>query len=496
MSHESAPAASQEKEPAAGSSALDRYFKISERGSSVFTEVRGGVVTFFAMAYIILLNPLILGGIEDVNGVSLETSQVAAVTAFAAGVLTIAFGVFAKYPFGLAAGLGINTLVAVTFVANEGLTWPEAMGLVVLDGVIIVALAVSGFRTAVFYAIPPSMKAALTVGIGMFIALIGLVDGGLVRRIPDAANTTVPVQLGIDGQIMSWPTAVFILGIFICGALVIMRVPGGLFLGIVANTIIALIVEAVTKSGPSFVDGEPNPTGWNLAVPTAPDGLGGLPDLELLGNFDLFGAFTRVGALAATLLLFTLVLANFFDAMGTMTGLGKQSGLVNEKGILPDMKRALVVEGFGAVVGGGASASSNTVYVDSAAGIADGARTGLANVVTGTLFLLAMFFTPLYEIVPIEAAAPVLVVVGAMMMSQITEIDFTKFDIALPAFLTIVMMPFTYSIANGIGVGFITYALMALFAGRAKQVHPLMWVVSILFVIYFVAEPLQILLEG
>ena len=475
-------------------SALDRYFSITERGSSIVTEVRGGVVTFFAMAYIILLNPLILGGIEDVEGTVLSVPQVAAMTAFAAGVMTILFGAWAKYPFGIAAGLGINTLVAVTFVANEGLTWAEAMGLVVIDGIIIVALAVSGFRSAVFEAIPPSLKAAMAVGIGLFISIIGFVDGGLVRRIPDAAGTTVPVQLGIGGHITSWPTAVFVLGIIICGILVVRKVPGGLFIGIVVNTIIALIVETLTKSGPSFVDGEPNPNGWNLAVPGAPDGIGGLPDMSLLGEFDMFGAFVRIGVIGATMLVFTLVLANFFDAMGTMTGLGKQAGLAGEDGVLPGMKRALVVEGLGAVVGGATSSSSNTVFVDSAAGIGDGARTGLANVVTGLLFLLAMFFTPLYEIVPVEAAAPVLVIVGAMMMAQIKEIDFSRFDIALPAFMTIVIMPFTYSIANGIGVGFVTYALLALFSGRAREVHPLLYVVAALFLVYFGIEPVSAIL--
>ena len=471
--------------------ALDRYFQITERGSTVVTEVRGGVVTFFAMAYIILLNPLILGGIEDVEGTVLTVPQVAAVTALAAGVMTILFGVWAKYPFGIAAGLGINTLVAVTFVSTQGLSWPEAMGLVVLDGIIIVLLAVSGFRSAVFNAIPPSLKSAIAVGIGLFIAIIGFVDGGLVRRMPDAANTTVPVQLGIGGHIVSWPTAVFVLGIIICGVLVVRKVPGGLFLGIVINTIIALVVEAITSSGPSFVDGEPNPTGWSLAVPALPDGIGGVPDLSLVGAFDPFGAFVRVGVIGATMLVFTLVLANFFDAMGTMTGLGKQAGLAGPDGVIPGMKRALVVEGVGAVVGGATSSSSNTVYVDSAAGIADGARTGLANVVTGLLFLAAMFFTPLYEMVPVEAAAPVLVIVGAMMMAQIKDIDFTRFDIALPAFMTIVVMPFTYSIANGIGVGFIAYVALALFAGRAKQVHPLLYVVAVLFVVYFAIEPVS-----
>nr|WP_255549541.1 NCS2 family permease [Corynebacterium sp. TAE3-ERU12] len=473
---------------------MDRYFHITERGSTTGTELRAGVVTFFAMAYIILLNPLIIGTVADVNGVVLGIAPVAAATAFAAGILTIAFGVFAKYPFGLATGLGINTLVAVTFVSNQGMTWPEAMGLVVLDGLIIVALAVSGFRSAVFDAIPGSMKSAMTVGIGMFITMIGLVDGGLVRRIPDAAGTTVPVQLGINGQIASWPTAVFVLGIIICGVLVAFNVPGGLFIGIVLNTIIAMIVEAITGAGPSFVDGKPEPTGWNLAVPQAPDPVFGIPDLSLLGAVDLLGAFTSVGVIAATMALFTLVLANFFDAMGTMTGLGKQAGLTDAHGNLPNMKTALVVEGTGAVVGGACSASSNTVYIDSAAGIADGARTGLANIVTGVLFLAAMFFTPLYEIVPIEAAAPVLVIVGTMMVAQIRDIDLNDMTIALPAFLTIVIMPFTYSIANGIGIGFIAYVVMNLATGRGKSVHPLLYFIAALFVIYFAVDPVTELL--
>ncbi|MCS4491580.1 NCS2 family permease [Corynebacterium sp. ES2715-CONJ3] len=471
-------------------SPLDRFFHITERGSSISTEIRAGVVTFFAMAYIIILNPLIIGTIADSEGLTLGVPQVAAATALAAGVMTIAFGLIARYPFGIATGLGINTLVAVTMVSVEGLSWPEAMGLVVLDGIIIVLLAVSGFRMAVFNAIPASIKAAMGVGIGMFIAMIGLVDAGFVRRIPDAAGTTVPVTLGSGGSIASWPTFVFVIGLVLCGILVVRQVRGGLFIGIVATTLVAMVVEALTHAGPSFVDGQPVATGWSLAVPTLPETIGGLPDLSIIGNISLFGAFTRVGALAATLLLFTLVLANFFDAMGTMTALGKQAELTDEKGNLPNLRAALIVEGAGAIVGGGASASSNTVYIDSAAGIADGARTGLANIVTGILFLLAMFLTPLYSIVPIEAAAPVLVVVGALMIAQVRDIDFSQFHIALPAFLTIVIMPFTYSIANGIGVGFIAYVIMAAAAGKAKSVHWIMWLVSALFLIYFAAEPL------
>ena len=472
--------------PSRTSSGLDRFFHITERGSSVGTEVRAGVVTFFAMAYIVLLNPLIIGTSPDRDGVVLGIPQVAAVTALVAGVMCIAFGVIAKYPFGIATGLGLNTLVAVTLVGQQGLTWPEAMGLVVIDGIIICILAVTGFRTAVFNAIPDSMKVAMSVGIGMFIAMIGLVDAGFVRRVPDAAMTTVPVQLGFEGSIASWPTLVFVVGLIICGFMVTRNVRGGLFIGIVATTVIAMIVEALTGTGSSADD----PHGWSLAVPQLPESLGGVPDLSLVGNVDLLGAFINAGAVAASLMVFTLVLANFFDAMGTMTALGRQAGVTDENGNLPDMKRALAVEGFGAVAGGFASASSNTVYVDSSAGIADGARTGLANVVTGVLFLAAMFFTPLYEIVPIEAAAPVLVVVGALMMMQVGSIEWAQFHIALPAFLTIVVMPFTYSIANGIGVGFIAFTAMALFAGKAKDIHWIMWLISALFIIYFVQGPL------
>ena len=472
---------------------LDNYFKITERGSTVGSEVRGGVVTFVAMAYIVVLNPLILGSFSaddaaaktDVLGNILPVAQVAAVTALVAGFMSILFGIVANYPFGIAAGLGINTLLAVSIAPQ--VTWPEAMGLVVIDGIIIVLLAVTGFRTAVFNAIPMELKAAIAAGIGAFIAFIGLVASGFVRRVPDAAGTTVPVGLGIDGSIASWPTAVFVFGLLLMGVLVVRRIRGGLLIGIVVTTVVAAIVEAVTDVGPSNgVD----PKGWNLSVPLLPEQLFQVPDLALVGEVDLLGAFTRIGVLAASLLVFTLVLANFFDAMGTMTGLGKEAKLVDSKGTLPKIGKALVIEGTGAIAGGGASASSNTVFVESASGIAEGARTGLANVVTGVLFLAAMFLTPLTAIVPIEAAAPALVIVGALMMGQVRDIDFSRFEIALPAFLTIVVMPFTFSIANGIGVGFIAWVVLAVGGGKAKSVHPLLWIVALLFVAYFVVGPI------
>jgi AGZA family xanthine/uracil permease-like MFS transporter len=326
----------------------------------------------------------------------------------------------------------------------------------------------------------------------LFIAFVGLVDAGFVRRIADAAGTTVPVGLGIGNSIASWPTLVFVVGLLITALLVARGVRAGILLGVVTTTVIAIIVESIVHVGPSAGT---NPRGWALSVPTLPDSVVSVPDLSLVGAVS-FGAFVHLDLLTVVLLVFTLVLANFFDAMGTMTGLGQQAGLVDKDGQLPGIGRALIVEGAGAVVGGAASASSNTVFVESAAGIAEGARTGLANMLTGVLFLLAMFFTPLYSVVPIEAAAPALVIVGALLMRQITQIDFTEFRIALPAFLTIVVMPFTYSIANGIGAGFISYTVLAAATGRARAVHPLMWVVSVAFVGYFAVGPLRALFRG
>lgn len=476
--------------------ALDRWFRISERGSTLSRELRGGLVSFVTVAYIVVLNPLILGSESpkdasakrDVLGNILPVDQVAASTALVAGVMTILFGLVANYPFTLAAGLGINTLLAVTLAAK--VSWPEAMGLVVVDGVVILVLVATGFRTAVFHAVPAHLKTAIAAGIGVFICFVGLVDAGFVHRIPDKAQTTVPVELGLNGSIATWPTAVFCFGLLLLSVLVARGVRGAILIGIATTTVVSIVVEAVVRAGPSRGS---DPTGWQLGYPALPQHLLGLPDLSLLGDVSL-GAFTRLPALAAAMLVFTLVLANFFDAMGTMTGLGEQAGL-NRNGTLPRIGTALAVEGTGAVAGGLGSASSNTVFVDSAAGIAEGARTGLANVITGALFLAAMFLTPLYRVVPVEAAAPALVVVGAMMIRQIKDIDMSEFDRALPVFLTIVVMPFTYSIVNGIGAGFLAHVVLETAMGRGRKVHPLMWVVALAFVPYFASGPLTDLLS-
>jgi AGZA family xanthine/uracil permease-like MFS transporter len=470
---------------------LDRYFEIAARGSTIATEVRGGLVSFVAMAYIVVLNPLIIGGFAadqaalDIEGGWLPAAQVAAATALTAGVMTILFGVVARLPFALAAGLGINSFLAVNVVGQ--VTWAEAMGLVVINGVIIVILASTGLRSLIFAAVPAQLKAAITVGIGLFIAFIGLVDAGFVRT---SGVASPPLQLGEGGSIMTLPTAIFVIGLIVMGVLVARRVKGALLIGIVATTVLAIIAEAIFRVGPSLGT---NPAGWNLNTPVLPPTIVSLPDLSLVGAFDPFGAFSRIGALAAIMIVFTLVFTNFFDAMGTMTGLARGARLSDADGNFPRLKSALIVEGVGAIAGGATSTSSNTVFVDSAAGIGEGARTGLASVVTGLLFLLSMFLTPLTQVVPLEVAAAALVVVGTLMMAQVSEIDWSDFGVALPAFLTITVMPFTYSIANGIGVGFISWVLVRSLSGKARSVSPLLWIVAVGFLVYFVRGPIEAL---
>jgi AGZA family xanthine/uracil permease-like MFS transporter len=464
---------------------LDRYFEVSARRSTMGREVRGGVTTFFTMAYIVVLNPIILSG-ADVNGNTLPFASVAAVTALIAGVMTILMGVVGRYPFALATGLGINAIVAV-YAATQ-LSWPEVMGLVVLEGLLITVLVLTGFRRAVFEAIPPQLKTAIAVGIGFFLTIIGLVDAGFIRR---AQEGVVPISFGINGQLAGWPLLVFVVGLLLTSVLVVRRVKGALLLGIVATTVFAIIVEAIAKIGPTFTDDGVNPRGWALQVPTLPDSIVSAPDLSLIGNFSLFGGFERIGVIAALLIVFSIMIADFFDTVGTVTAVGAEGGLLDKDRNLPRSQPVLLVDSLAAAAGGVGSVSSNTTYIESASGVADGARTGLASVATGLLFLVAMFFSPLVQVVPSEAAAPVLVIVGAMMISQIKDLAWDDMSLVIPAFLTIALMPFTYSITNGIGAGVVTFVLLRSATGRSRDVHPLMWVIAALFVVYFALEPLQ-----
>ncbi|MGA8210989.1 MAG: NCS2 family permease [Nocardioidaceae bacterium] len=476
---------------------MDTFFKITERGSTLGREIRGGVVTFVTMAYIIVLNPLIIGRVQDADGAYLgggapDLPMIAAATALVAGVMTIAMGLVANYPLALATGLGLNAFVA--FSIASGMSWQDAMGLVVLEGLVILVLVLTGFRSAVFHAVPPPLKTAISVGIGLFIALIGLVDAGFVRRIPDAANTTVPVQLGATGFLDGWPVLVFAVGLVLMVALYVRKVRGAILIAIVATTVLAVVVEAAAKVGPTFTTAGVNPKGWSLTVPSLPETLVAVPDFGLLGRVSLFGSFERVGVVTTVLFIFTLLLADFFDTMGTMTAIGAEAGLLDEEGTPPNSRRILVVDSVAAAAGGFASVSSNTSYIESASGVGEGARTGLASVVTGVLFLLATVFSPLVAVIPNEAATPALVLVGFLMMQQVANIAWDDVEVAIPAFLTIVLMPFTYSISVGIGAGFLAYVLIKVVRGKAGMVHPLLWVVSGLFAVYFLIQPIKQLL--
>lgn len=481
---------------------LERLFRISQRGSSVGQEVRGGFATFFTMAYIVVLNPLILGFVKDADGQYLgggatpNLAGIAAGTALVAGVLTILMGVFANYPLALATGLGLNAFVAFSIASQ--MTWADAMGIIVLEGLVILVLVLTGFRTAVFHAVPTQLKVAISVGIGLFIALIGLVDAGFVRR---TGTGPVPVELGIGGQLLGWPTVVFALGLALIIALWVRKVKGAIIISILVMTVVAFVVEAIAKVGPTVTgvdaDGNniTNPTGWNLNVPAWPSSIDPI-NFGTLGEFNLLGSFERVGIVATVLLVFTLMLADFFDTMGTMTAIGAEAGLLDDEGTPPNAERILVVDSLAAAAGGAAGVSSNTSYIESASGVGEGARTGLASVVTGLLFLASILVTPLVRVIPNEAAVPALILVGFLMMQQVQNIEWDDVEIAIPAFLTIILMPFTYSITVGIGAGFLSFVFIKVVMGKWRSVHAIMWLVAGLFAVYFLIAPLTDLVTG
>ncbi|MEV6308060.1 solute carrier family 23 protein [Streptomyces sp. NPDC051840] len=462
--------------------AVDRFFSITARGSDLGREIRGGFATFFTMAYILVLNPIILGSAEDKFGNQLSGPQLVTATALVAAVMTIVMGIGGNLPLALAAGLGLNAVAA--FQLAPLMSWPDAMGLIVIEGLLICVLVVTGLREAIMHAIPASLKQAISVGIGLFIAFIGFVDAGFVSRIPGETGS-VPVQLGATGQLSGWPVLVFCLGVLLTVALLARKAKGAILISIVVMTVVAVIIDEIADIAP---------TAWGLTVPAVPDDLVAAPDFGLIGSFSLFGAFQHVGVITIVLLVFTLLLSDFFDTMGTVVGVSHEAGLLDEDGKVPNLGRVLLIDGAAAVAGGAASASSATSYVESAAGVGEGARTGFASLVTGALFAVALFLTPLATIVPAQAAAPALVAVGFMLMAQVRHIDWERYEVAIPAFLTIAVMPFTYSITNGIGAGFVAYVVIKAVLGKAKEVHWLLWGTAALFAVYFAIDPVEQLL--
>jgi AGZA family xanthine/uracil permease-like MFS transporter len=452
---------------------LERLFKLRENSTSVSTEVIGGFTTFFVMAYIIALNPIILNyvGIPDLQGKNLGPgfAQTVAMTALCAGILTIAMGLYANRPFALAAGLGLNAVVAFQLVLGKPpLPWQAAMGIILMEGVVITALVLTGLREAILNAIPTTLKQSIGVGIGLFILLIGLVNAGVVTRGAGTVVTLSPLNTG--------PVLTFAIGLVITVALFARGVRAALLLGIVGTTIVAGVLHAIFSTYvPSTAPNTAQlPTAW-FQTPDFSNALSGLN----------FSAFATLGVLATILAVFTIMLSDFFDTVGTVIGISGQAGWLDSKGRLPGFKKILVVDSIGAAFGGLMGASSNTTYIESAAGVSSGARTGLASVVTGVLFLLAMFLAPVVAVIPPEATAPALVIVGFLMAGIASKIDFTDIELGLPALLTIVVMPFTYSITNGVGAGFLTYVFIKLVRGKASEVHPLMYAVAAAFLLYF-----------
>jgi AGZA family xanthine/uracil permease-like MFS transporter len=435
-----------------GGGAIAEFFKFAERGTDLVTEAKAGVTTFMVMAYILFVNPLILSN----AGISVPAA--AAATALVAGVMTIAMGVVANVPIALAAGLGINGAVAFGLVLTNGLTPEGAMGVIVLEGILVTILVLVGLREAVMRAVPLSLKRAIGVGIGLFILFIGFVDGGIIRQ--PVGDGPVPVEFVFP----TTPGAfVFFLGLIITVALYARRVPAALLISILITTVIAILTGV-------------------QALPTT---FVATPDFSTVGKFDLGNVFTVLGTLAALLTIFSFMLTDFFDTMGTATAISEQAGIADEEGQPPQVGRVLLVDSVAAIAGGAAGISSNTSYIESAAGVAEGGRTGFTSVVTGVLFLLAILLTPLATLVPFVATAPVLVVVGFLMVSLIKDIDFSDIEEGMPALLGLILMPLTFSITVGIGAAFVAHVVIKVVRGKITEIHPLLWAVAVAFVIYF-----------
>jgi AGZA family xanthine/uracil permease-like MFS transporter len=449
---------------------LEAFFELRQHGTTVGTEVLAGVTTFMVMAYIIFVNPAILSfaSVPALQGQGPPFAATLAATCLVAAVMTIAMGLATNYPLAIASGMGLNAVVAFQLVAGLKLPWPAAMGVIFLEGVVITVLVLTGFREAVMNAIPLSQKRAISVGIGLFILFIGLFNGGIVKPGPG-----IPVTLG---TLTSPKVAVTLAGLFLTMLLVALRVRAALLLGIVTTTLLAILVNGL---GGGQV--------WTLpGVAVVPTRLVAAPDFSTLGAGLNLEVFVRVGLLTALLTIFSIMLSDFFDTMGTVVGIGTEAGWVDGAGRLPPLNRVLLVDSLGAVMGGAGSASSATTYIESAAGVAAGGRTGLTAVVVGLCFGLALFFAPLAAMVPPEATAAALVIVGYLMSTLVKDIPFAELEDGLPALLTMTLMPFTYSITNGIGAGFVSYAFIKVVRGKGGEVHPMMYAAAVAFVIYFI----------
>ena len=428
---------------------IERYFKIREKGSTVRTELLAGMTTFIAMAYILFVNPNILAD------AGIPKDAAIASTIWIAALASMAMGVFANYPVALAPGMGLNAFFAYYVCGVLGLHWTVALGAVFFSGVLFLILTIGGIRQAIINAVPRDLKLAISVGIGLFIAFIGLKGTGLIVE-----NSATYVSLG---HVTAPTTLLSLFGLLFTAALMARNVHGSILIGIFVTTILAMVLGMT-----------PAPQGIGDIISTSLPHMG-----ETFGQLDLAGAW-NYGLVS---IIFTFTVVELFDNMGTLIGLTTKAKMVKSDGHIENIDKALTTDAVGTMVSAVFGTSTVTSYIESAAGIAAGGRTGLTALAAGVLFLAALLFTPLIGLVPAFATAPALILVGALLMSEVGKIDFGDFTNALPAFLTIIMMPLTSSIANGFAFGFISYTIMKLFAGQYKKVSWIMYLVSIAFLI-------------
>lgn len=430
---------------------LERLFKIQEKGSNIRTELLAGVTTFVAVSYIIFVNPSILAD----AGIPKEAAI--ASTIWAAALTTLLMGLWANFPVAVAPGMGLNAFFAYYVCGVLGLPWQVALGAVFFSGIIFMLLTVTRVRQIIIDAVPMNLKCSIVVGIGLFIAFIGLKNAGIV--------VSNPATFVATGNMSSPEPLLACVGLILTAVLMARNVRGAILIGILVTTVLGMFAGVV-------------------AVPTS---IGSVMSFNLPSLAPTFMQLDIMGALNYGLfsILFTFTIVDMFDNMGTLIGLSRKAGFMDKKGHIPNLDKALMTDSVGTILSSVLGTSTVTTYVESAAGIAEGGRTGLAAVVTALLFLVALVFAPLVGIVPGFATTPALVIVGALMMMEVRHVDFTDFTEAFPAFMTIVMMPLTFSIASGFGFGFVSYAFVKTCSGRAKEVSPVMWLIALAFICNF-----------
>ncbi|RPF50691.1 NCS2 family permease [Aquisalibacillus elongatus] len=441
---------------------MKKYFKFEEYGTNYRRETMAGLTTFLAMAYILFVNPsvLSLAGIEELpEGVTrMDPNAVFTATALAAAIGTLIMGLFARYPIALAPGMGLNAFFAYTVVLNFGIPWETALAGVLASGLIFIVLTVTGVRERVINAIPNNLKLAVGAGIGVYIAFIGLTNVGIVEADPDTYVTL--------GNLSNSYTLLAIFGVVVTVILLVKGFKGGVFYGMVITAIAGMLVGLIDP-----------PTGVN-------DVVGSVPSLE-----PTFGqALTHFGdifTLEMLVVIMTFLFVDFFDTAGTLVAVATQGGLMKDNK-LPRANRALFSDSAATVAGSIFGTSTTTSFIESTTGVGAGGRTGFASIVTAGLFLLALFFSPLLSVVTAEVTAPALIIVGILMAANLKNVEWDQFEIAVPAFLTVIAMPLTYSIATGIAIGFIFYPITMLVKGRAKEIHPIMYGLFVVFILYFV----------